>query len=180
MSMDLTALDELAREIDEFKRITLGQLVERGAELVREEVPKLTHRLESGVSSDVDYDKLTGTIIVSAESDRRGARTATLHLKDGKTRAVKLRPTKAYNYAEVVARGNKSATLYPNKAKAFLIPVSSAPSDGGEYITDGDQIYIVRRSRSGQKPNPYDERAMKRLGDEAVGITTAIAQEFFQ
>jgi hypothetical protein len=25
----------------------------------------------------------------------------------------------------------------------------------------------------------YDERAMKRLGDEAVGITTAIAQEFF-
>lgn len=179
MSLDLTALDQVAREIDEFKRITLGQLVERGAELVREEVPKLTHRLESGVSSDVDYDKLTGNISVSAESDRRGARKATLHLKDGKTREVKLRPTKAYNYAEVVARGNKSATLYPNKAKAFLIPVPSAPSDG-EYITDGDQIYIVRRNRSGQKPNPYDERAMKRLRDEAVGITTAIAQEFFQ
>lgn len=179
MSVDLTALDELARQIDEFKRITLGHLVERGAEIVREEVPKDTHRLESGVSSDVDYGKLTGEIIVSAESDRRGARKATLHLKDGQTREVKLRPTKAYNYAEVVARGNKDATLYPKKAKAFLIPVSSAPS-GGEYITDGDQIYVVRRSRKAQQPNPYDERAMKRLGDEAVGITTAIAQEFFQ
>jgi hypothetical protein len=179
MSLDLTALDELARQIDEFKRITLGKLVERGAEILREEVPKATHRLEAGVSSDVDYEKLTGEIVVSAESDRRGARTATLHLKDGKTRAVTLRPTKAYNYAEVVARGNKSATLYPNKAKAFLIPVSSAPATG-EYITDGDQIYIVRRSRSGMKANDFDERAIKRLGDEAVGITTAIAQEFFQ
>lgn len=180
MSVDLTALNELAREIEQFKRETLGKLVERGAEIVREEVPKVTHRLESGVSSDVDYEKLRGEIIVSAESDRRGARRATLHLKNGKTREVKLRPTKAYNYAEVVARGNKSATLYPKTAKAFLIPVASAPGDGGEYITDGDQIYIVRRSRNGQTPNPYDERAAKRLADEAVGITTAIAQEYFQ
>lgn len=179
MAIDLTALEELARDIEQFKRESLGKLTERGTEIVREEVPKKTHRLESGVSSDVDYEKGIGEIIVSAESDRRGARTATLHLKDGTTKSVKLRPTKAYNYAEVVARGNKDATLVPKKAKAFLIPVSSAPSDG-EYITDGTDIFVVRRSRKGQKANPYDERTAKRLEGEAEGIVTNIAQEFFQ
>lgn len=179
MSADLRTLEQLARDIEEFKRASIGQLVERGSEIVREEVPKITHRLESGVSSTVDYEKLTGEIIVSARSDRRGARQATLHLQDGKTKEVKLRPTPAYNYAEVVALGNKGAVLTPKKAKAFLIPVSTIPNEG-DYITDGDEIYIVRRSRKGRKPNRYDLRAAKRLEDESTGIVTAIAEEFFQ
>ncbi len=178
MSSDLKALKNLAEEIEDFKREVLGKVVERGAELMREEVPKITHRLESGVTSDVDYENLEGEITVSARSDRRGARTATLHLKDGKTRDVKLRPTPAYNYAEVVALGNKSARMIPKNAKAFLIPVSTIPE--GEYILDGDQIYIVRRSRKARKPNPYHERAEKRLSGELVPIVENIALEFFQ
>lgn len=175
-------LKQLAKDIEDFKREAIGKLTERGAEIVRDEVPKITHRLESGVSSEVDFDKFEGTIIVSARSDRRGARTATLHLEDGNTRSVKLRPTPAYNYAEVVARGNKvgeGGLMTPKKAKAFLIPVSSAPQNG-DYIVDGDQIYIVRRSRKGRKGNPYHERAAVRLSSESVGIVTAIAEEYFQ
>ncbi len=179
MSSDLSVLEQLARDIQTFKREVLGKLVERGAELVREEVPKRTRRLESGVSSDVDHDKLVGEIIVSARSDRRGARKATLHLTSGQTRQVKLRPTPAYNYAEVVARGNRAARLVPGKAKAFLIPVPFPPSDES-YITDGDEIYIVRRSRKGQQPNPFDERAASRLEGEAESILVEAAREFFQ
>jgi hypothetical protein len=179
MSNSQTVLAELAQEIAEFKRQALYRLVESGAEYMREEVPKDTHRLESGVSSEIDYSKMVGTIIVSAESDRRGARTATLHLKGGKTREVKLRPTNPYNYAEVVALGNRSATLRPKTAKAFLIPVQSAPTDG-DYISDGNQIYVVRRSRSGQKPNPYHERTAKRLENDAGNIVSKLAGEFFQ
>lgn len=138
-----------------------------------------THRLESGVSSTVDYENLTGEIIVSARSDRKGSRTATLHLESGKTKRVKLRPTNPYNYAEVVALGNKDAVLTPKRAKAFLIPVANAP-DAGDYIVDGDQIYIVRPTKKGMKANPYHERTANRLGNEAANIVYALAQEFFQ
>lgn len=176
---DTKAVDELAHDIRRAKEILLGRLAERGVQLLREEVPKKTTNLQQGVAPpDVDYDKLQATLTVSARSARRGARTATLHLADGKTKQVKLRATNPYNYADVVAKGNKDAVLQPKRAKAFLIPVSSAP-DKGSYIVDGDQIYIVRPTKKGMKANPYDERAAKRLEGEAVSIGNAVLREIF-
>lgn len=178
-SVDISALKELAKDIEEFKRQFLYRLTETGAEYMREEVPKDTHRLERGIGTDIDYDSLRAEVYASAESDRRGARKATLHLQDGKTKDVKLRPTKAYNYAEVIALGNKDAVLTPRKAKAFLIPVSSAPSNG-DYITDGDEIFVVRKTKKGMKGNPFHERAAKRLENDAENISSGLAQEFFE
>jgi hypothetical protein len=178
-SSDTKAITVLVKEIGEFSEVVLGHVVERGAELMREEVPKKTHRLEAGVSSTVDYRKLTGEIVVSAESDRKGARQGTLHLANDKTKAVELAPVDAYNYAEVVALGNKDSELIPKRSSAFLIPVDSKPATGA-YIVDGSQIFVVRTKRKGQKANPYHERAGERLEKEIPAIGKALAEEFFQ
>ena len=174
--VDVEAIEGLADEIQEANRIALGQLVLRGEDLVKQEVPKITHRLESGVSSNLDYEKLEGIITISARSEARGARTGKFVGINGETRDVKLKPVRSFNYAEVVARGNKAG---PFKRKALLIPVKQIPTEGG-YIKDGDEIYVVRMSRKRIKANPYHERAANRLQDESAGIVSGVLEDYFQ
>lgn len=177
VDVDVRALEQLVKDIDAAKKLLLVRLAERGYRLLRAEVPVDTSNLRLGVARpDVDQQKGEATLTVSAHSAAKGARKATLHLKSGKEKEISLRPTPAYNYAEVVARGNKAV---PYKRKPMLIPVTTAPADES-YITDGDQIYIVRIDRQRQKANPYDERAATRLEGEVPKIWKEIAEEFFQ
>jgi hypothetical protein len=169
---------DLARDIRRAKRRLLRRLVSEGEELLREEVPVRTKRLRESISSTIDYAKSRAELSVSARSENLGARTATLHLKDS-TRRIRLRPVKAYNYAAVVAFGNKKSRIYPRQAKALLIPVPTRPAQGS-YITQGGQTFIVRPSRRGQKPNRYDLRAAKRLKNTATRIAEKALREVFQ
>lgn len=178
IAVDLSALEELRQELDRLKPVALGRLGERGYQLLRDEIKKsayVTGNLQQGVAPpDVKKDYVLLT--VSARSARRGARTATLHLKSGKTKSVKLRATPGFNYAERVARGRPA--IRAKSAKALLIPVDSPPS-GESYIESEGRFYIVRKQAKATKPNPYDERAARRLEVEAVSIVDAVIGEIF-
>lgn len=172
-NVDLSAIEELNRELNRLKPIALGRLGERGYQLLRAEVPKVTRNLMQGVAPP-DIRKNTATLTVSARAARRGASQATLHLKSGKTKTVKLRPVPAYNYAEVVKTGRPASSA--KRAKALIIPVASPPS-GESYLEANEQYYILRKTTGGTKPNPYDERAARRLETEAVFIVEAVMRE---
>jgi hypothetical protein len=175
MSVDLSAIEELRRELNQVRQITLGRLAERGYQLLREEVPKVTRNLMQGVAPPAIKGK-TATLTVSARSARRGARMATLHLKSGKTKEVKLRANPAFNYAETVAKGRPA--MRAREAKVLIIPVSSPPS-GESYIEADGTFYVMRKSAKAVKPNPFDERAARRLEAEAVVISEAAMREVF-
>lgn len=167
-------IKELGDALHKAAEVGLRRVVERGEQIVREEVPKVTHNLEHGVSSDIEIPRtglLRGNIIVSARAGRRGPRTGTLHLPSGKTKTVSLRGQPAFDYAEVVATGR--ATLRPKNAKALLIPVGSVATLNGKpqpYIESQGQKYIVRPEAKATKPSRYDEESAKRIEKEAPAI----------
>lgn len=177
ISVDTEQLEKLGDEFKAASEVGLRQLLERGEQLLAEEVPKVTHNLEQGISSDVVSTRglLRGELIISARSGRRGSRQATVHYPGGKTKSVSLRPQPAFNYAEVVARGR--AEIRPKKSKVLLIPVASAPTDE-TYITSGGQVFVLRPRAAATQPNPYDERAAKRLEAEAPQIMDQVLKEF--
>ena len=179
--VDTKKLEQIGADFVKAKQQLIGQMAERGYQLLRKEVPQKTTNLQQGVAPpEVDYENLTATLIVSARSGQTGPRTATVFGADGeKKKTVTLRGTKAYNYAEVVARGNKDAVLSPKKARAFLIPVPTRPEKGG-YLMVGSQIFVMRRTRKAQKANPFDERAAKQLEEDAPKIAEAILRRFLK
>lgn len=177
VKVDLRAVENLGKELNAAFVVSLGRIGERGYQLLREEVPKDTRNLMQGVAPpDVDERAMTATLTVSARSARTGGGTGTVHYPSGKTKTVKLRPSVAFNYAEVVARGRPA--LRPKAGKALLIEVKGAPS-GGAYIESGGRIFVVRLSAAAQKANPYDERAATRLEQDAPKIVGAVFTEFF-
>ncbi len=179
VTVSAEAINKLASDINAAKRELLGRLAERGYQLLRSEVPVAFGNLKQGVAPpEVDYDQMSATLTVSARSARTAGGTAEVFGKDGKLKkVVSLRPQPAYNYADVVARGNRQATLRPTHGRAFMIPVSSKPSGEG-YMIVGGQIYILRTSRRGQAANPFDQRAADRLTKESVSIADAVLETF--
>jgi hypothetical protein len=178
--VDAKAIEELAADFKKAKRALVSRLAERGYQLLKQEVPEKTGNLKKGVRDpEYDFENLTAGILVSAARDSIGAREAKVFNEEGEDtgKTVTLRAQPAYNYADVVARGNKAAKLTPKTAKAFLIPVPTAPVKGG-YLLAGGQIFVIRRSRKGMKANPYDERAAKRLESEASRIGEAVLKQF--
>jgi hypothetical protein len=180
IEVDARAVDKLAADIGKAKRQILGRLAERGYQLLRGEIKDTayeTGNLWQGVAPpDVDYEKSEAVITVSARSASIGGREAKVIGKDGKEkRSVTLRPQQAFNYAPAVARGR--AAISPKSGKALIIPVPTAPSGESYLIADG-KIYIVRRSAKATKPNPFDERAAKKLEGEAVSIGEAVLKKY--
>jgi len=179
VKVDTHELEELGRDIRKAKEILLRRLGIRGKKHLMDEVPYETGNLRGGVSDpDIDNQAMTATLTVTARSGASLAGVGQVMSADGKfVKNVRLRPSPAYNYAEVVARGNKKATLTPTHARAFLIPVSGRPSKGG-YLMVGGQIYIIRKSRKGQKANPFDERAARKVEAEAPAVAKRVLEEF--
>ncbi len=194
--VDISGLEELEREIEQLAVQATGRLGERAYMLMREEVPVETGNLRQGVvgyppGGEIVRDKDAppvsragrpvskpnrAQIVVSARRARRGPRRATLHLASGKTREIRLRSVKSYNYAERVAKGRDA--IKPKRGEALLIPVDRKP-DKGSYITDGDQIYVVRKSAEAVKADPYHKRAAKRLRSEAPVIVEKVVEKLF-
>lgn len=147
VTVDISAIKELQKDLEQMTEVALRRLGERGYQLLRMEIKNtayITGNLWQGVSPpDFDFAKKQAVLTVTARSAKRGARMATLHLKNGDTKQIRLRATKEYNYAEASTGRRPAAT--PKTAKALLIPVKSAPNDES-YIVDGDQIYVVRCS----------------------------------
>jgi hypothetical protein len=170
-------IEEQARDIDRAKRALIGRLAERGYQLLREEVPYQTGNLKQGVAPpDVDYQKLEALLTVSARSAARGGEQGTVYGADGKEKKkVTLRPRPAFNYAAAVAQGR--AAISPKNGRALLIPVPTAPAGEG-YLLAGGQIYIFRRSAAATQPNPFDERAARRLENESVSIAEKVLEQF--
>lgn len=174
--VDAKAINALAADFEKAKRALVARLAERGYQLLRDEVPVATGNLKQGVSYDVDTEKLEATLVVSARSGATGATSATVFGADGKEKkTVSLRAQPGFNYAEAVARGR--AAVSPKNGKALLIPVPTAPV-GESYLLAGGQIFIFRKSAAATKPNPFDERAAKRLTDEAPKIGQAVLEKF--
>jgi hypothetical protein len=164
----------------------LYDTVHEGERLLREEVPKVTHNLYQGVSSDVDVSALRGELIVAAQTGRVGIEGGLLHLASGQTREINLRGRPAFDYAEAVARGTgvygpKGALIRPKSGKALLVPVSTVPTLDGKpqsYIESNGQMYIVRGFSRGRKPDPYDVRAAQRLEAEIPAIWERVVEAF--
>jgi hypothetical protein len=170
-------LDKLGSDIVRAKRALIGRLGERGYQLLREEVPYLTGNLKQGVAPpDVNYEKLEATLTVSARSAATGSAEGTVYGADGKEKKkVSLRPRPAFNYAAAVAEGRPA--ISPKNGKALLIPVPVAPIGEG-YLLAGGQIFIFRKSAAATKPNPFDQRAAKRLENESVGIAEKVLEKY--
>ena len=179
IEVDISALKELQKDLEEMTEVALRRLGERGYQLLRLEIKDtayITGNLWQGVSPpDFDFVKKQAVLTVTARSARRGPRQATLHLKSGKTKQITLRGASQFNYAETVARGRPA--MRAKQAKALLIPVSSAPS-GESYIVADGQYFVVRKSAGATKPNPYDERAAKRLEQESFKIIAGVIEDF--
>jgi hypothetical protein len=182
IKIDERALKELGHDVEVAEEVGLRRVLERGEQLLREEIPKVTHNLAQGVSSHVEprtrKGMLEGALVISARRGRTGARTATIHEASGKTKTVSLKGQDTFDYAEAVAHGTgiygpAGVAISPSKGKALLIPVSAPPTLNGKpqgYVDIGGQIFIVRKSMKGMRANPYDERAGTRLGNEAPAI----------
>lgn len=175
INVEIRGVKELTQQFRTATETGTRKVVERGTQHLRHEVPKDTHNLEQGVSGDVRVkaDRIEADLIVSARSARRGARTGILHEEDGNTRQVRLRPVPAFDYAETVAKG-KQAQLHPQSAMFFIVPVDNPH---GAYIEADGLTYIRARSLKAVPPNPYDERAFKRLEPEVDPIMTAALKE---
>ncbi|MBD0370325.1 MAG: hypothetical protein ICV60_05780 [Pyrinomonadaceae bacterium] len=188
ITIDVTEVLTLGDDVVRAKEIGVRQVTERAEQIVCEEAPEAKDKaatgiggnLKQGVTSDVKVGKngARGEVIVTARSGRLDRREATLHLPSGKTKKVTLRAVPSFNYAEAVATGTgeygpKRARIRPKKAKALLVPVTSPATINGKpeaYIVSGGQTFVMRRSLKGMKPNPYDERAARRLEREAPQI----------
>jgi hypothetical protein len=179
VTVDITAINELQKDLEEMTDVALRRLGERGYQLLRLEIKNtayVTGNLLQGVSTpDFDFVRKQAVLTVTARSAKRGARAATLHLKNGKTKQITLRGASQFNYAETVAKGRPA--LRAKQGRALLIPVSSAPS-GESYIVADGQVFVVRKTAKAVKPNPYDERAAKRLQDESVKIVAGVIEDF--
>ncbi|HMV46578.1 MAG TPA: hypothetical protein PLD20_00975 [Blastocatellia bacterium] len=172
IKIDTTAIEQFGKELDAAGRAVIDNLIEPAAEYTREEAPVRTGRLQSDHTSVSSETRQTSTgyegdLIISAFSKPIGSRQAQLVYPSGKTKTVSLRPQPEFNYAEAVARGRKE--VRPVRAKLLLIPVASAPANE-TYVRSAGEIFILRRRAKATKPNPFPERALKRLEQAAPGI----------
>lgn len=187
ITTDVRQVKRLGDNYAKAAEVGMRRLVERGEQLVRDEAPKVTRNLIQGVSSDVTVSRagLRGEIIITARTGRVGSRAGVLHLPSGKTRTVTLRAVPAFNYPEAVAKGTgiygpEHSPIRPKKARALLVPVGTVPTLKGKpetYIEADGKLYVMRRSMQGRKPNPYDERAARRLESEAQPIFNHAIEE---
>lgn len=183
VTVDTRGLDLLAGQYAAAGKAAIIRLLEYGEEAIREEAPERTGRLKgkrsAGGSVSSEYETTAtgylGTINVSAVRERLNAATGTLVSPKGKQKPVKLRAQKPFDYAQVVATGRPRLSA-PANAKAFLIPVQSAPS-GESYIVARGEIYVVRKSVGPQKPNDYPGRALRRLDAVSEGIVLRALQD---
>lgn len=177
VEVDTRQLIALGKDFERASKAAVIRLAEKGKQLIRKEAPKQTGRLKGERSNagsvTSDLRQVSGgwqaDLNVSAIRERTGAQAAVVvNVKTGKRKTITLRAQKAFDYAKVVATGRPRLTV-PKQAKAFLIPVQSAPTTGS-YIIAGGRILIARKFIKAQPANDYPGRAAKQLQIEAPEI----------
>lgn len=166
ISVDISDVERLGEEFERATKIAMRRVLLQGEALLVEEEPVDRGSMRSGTGSEFVEDRFAGVVYVAAKRDARGPRQGTLHLKSGATRTVTLRGTPEFNYPAIVAKG-KPAQLAPKSAGAFLIPAANAQPP---YITVDGRKYVVRKSIKAVPPNPFDDRAGKRLEEKIPAI----------
>ena len=70
ITVDTQQIEKLGQEFNAASEVGLRQIVERGEQVLAEEVPKVTRNLEQGISSDVVSSRgiLRGELIIMARS----------------------------------------------------------------------------------------------------------------
>jgi len=178
--VDVTEIENLAQILTLGKKRGLGALGEAGALLLRTDIKANAYELGNlyqGVAPPLfDFERMRAELSVKARQARTGARPATVHYPSGKTKQITLRPRAAFDYAETVARGRPA--IRPKLGKAILIPVLSRPTDE-PYITEGNNVYVTRRSAAATKPNPFDERVAVKLEQKGPAIVGRVFEELF-
>lgn len=176
VTVDTKALEQVAADYAKAGKLAMVKLLNAGKVYLEEEAPKDSGRLRGDRSASGSIsgtytqtaDSFKGEITISAINAARAAASATVHYPSGKTKEVKLRAQKPFDYAKAVATG-KPRQVAPKQARAFLIPVQSAPTNE-TYLTSGGKIFITRRHLAAVKPNDYPGRALKRLSAVADAI----------
>ncbi len=172
IQIDTKAIDQFGKELNQAARAVIDNLLEEAEEYTRQEAPERTGRLKKDQNSVSSETRQTGTgfegdLIISAFRERTGARQAQVISPSGNTKTVSLRPQPEFNYAEAVAKGRKE--VRPVRAKLLLIPVESAPANEA-YVKSAGEIFILRRRAKATRPNPFPDRALKRLEAAAPQI----------
>lgn len=177
VEIDMRQLLTLGQDFERGSKAALIRLAERGKQLIRQEAPEDTGRLKgkrsNGGSVTSEIRQVGGgwqaELNVSAVRERTNAQSAeVVSVATGKRKTITLRPQKAFNYAKVVATGRPRLTV-PKQARAFLVPVSSAPSSGS-YIVANGRIFVARKTIAEQPANDYPGRAAVQLQSEAPDI----------
>lgn len=193
IKVDTSQVKDLAEEFRKEVIVRgLYDVAEAGEKFLRQEVPKVTHNLEQGVSSEVNAERLTIDFIVAARAGRTTVEGGTLHLPSGATREISLRAQPAYDYARAVAEGTgvyatggvfgPQPVITPRSARALLIPVGAVPmAVNGKpqaYVTSNGKIYVLRRYSRGRRPDPYHIRAAQRLEPAVPLIFERVVSQF--
>lgn len=187
ITVNLKEVEHLGQAFHEMLVVGGRRLTDRGEQLVKEEVPKVTGNLRLGVSSHFDPEQMCGEVSASAVQRQIGPEGGLLHLPSGATREISLRSQPAYNYAQAVAEatgvyGPRGAVIRPRSGKALLIPVGAVPmGENGKpqaYVTSGGKIFILRKFMKGRKANDYPGRAASRLEAEAPAILDGVVADF--
>ncbi|KAK0039547.1 hypothetical protein Bpfe_031032 [Biomphalaria pfeifferi] len=161
--------------IEQAKRIMLGRIAERGYQLLRAEVPKVTTNLQQGVAPpDVDYRKLEATLTVSARSARVGATKATLHLKSEEKKAAAANDS-------ILKSLELHDTIFQNIKTDQGVRLGETPSDfspmpGGELKEFDAEVPIVVFARVEGTDKTERQAALLKV----FTISKAIAKLFFE
>jgi hypothetical protein len=174
---DLSQLRGLREVFRASFRRGVERAARRGAKLVAEEAPEGEGLLKGGADfemSPADGRALEARITMSAVRPPEGESYATLHLPSGKTRQIRLARQPAYDYARAVAEGTglfgaRGQRIEPRRARALRVEVERV-EPGESYVSHAGRLFVYRRFVRGMRPNPYDERAARRLLEEAPGI----------
>jgi hypothetical protein len=185
LDADTKSIERLAAQYRVAARQGLGQVMERGRQIIREEVQPISKRLVQGVG--VPYiteqgDVLSGQISISARADKRSGGTATYVSLSGKTKEVSLRAQPQFDFARALDEGTgvfgpKGAVIFPRVAKALLVPEGSGSRSGlngpfkprGYLLINGVKYITVKWTR-GMPGYHYSDKALARLGSVAQGI----------
>ena len=173
ITVDTSQIKDLGTQFKRAARIGFDQVLFKAEALVRIEAPlnndpgARAGGLANSIGHEIEIkgDSLIGLITANPLSDALPARDATIEYSDGREdKKIRLRPTKAFMYAKVVAEGRKALVAGKDtKAKRLLVPLSAVSFTPKAVIVDRGRKFVAVRSVGATKPNDYPGRAFKAL-----------------
>lgn len=179
ITVDTSQIKDLSTQFQRAARIGFGKVMVKAEALVVKEAPlnkdpdERAGGLRNSISHEIEPkgDGFIGFVTANATRDARPARDATIEYASGTEKKIRLRPTKEFMYAKVVAEGRKA--FGPKDAKLLLVPLRSFRGTPKAVITDSGRKFVTVRQVGATAPNDYPGRAFKQLEPLVEGILTA-------